>query len=154
MALSASKPPTTAREDAAVVELVRAGVAAEVIYAALWPTSPPFPLDTFREVVRAVEVAEATTAPPEELPQDLEDVVGDLLEARQKIMESIRSGGDVDSEGGFDAGAHTALVRNADVLLKYQSARQDRQAHLLNLRVAREKARIELLELYPQSKTN
>ena len=134
----------------AVLQLLRAGIAVDVIYATLWPdaTQRPVPYEAFAAVVQALEVADATTEPAEALPQDLEDVVDDLLIARRKIMQALESSGDVDAEGHFEAGPHMALVKNADTLLKYQMARQERQVHRLNLRVAREKARLELLDLY------
>ena len=133
-----------------VLQLLRAGVAPDVIYDTLWPNvaQRPVAYDAFLAVVQALEVADATQEPPEALPRDLEDVVDDLLVARRKIMQALESSGDVDDEGHFDAGPHMALVKNADTLLKYQTARQDRQVHRLNLRVARERARIEMLDLY------
>jgi hypothetical protein len=149
--MSASAHPSTHR-DADVAALVRAGVAADVIYAALWPGGPaaaPMPFDSFVAVVRALEVDAVTTTPTEQLPEDLEDIVGDLLLARRKIMEAIETTSP-DGDEGFDNSAHIALCKNADVVLKYQTARQERQVHLLNLRVAREKARLELLALHAE----
>lgn len=147
-------PQTPATSDALVLQLVRAGVAADVIYATLWPDPARRPVTyaDFAAIVQAIEVADATSAPAEELPQDLEDVVDDLLLARRKIMSALEQSGDVGEDGHFDAGPHMALVKNADTLLKYQAARQERQVHRLNLRVAREKARLELLDLYATSR--
>lgn len=148
--------PTTSQpsSDATVLDLVRAGVDVSTIYKTLWPVAPAMPLEAFAEVVKALEVADATSTPPELLPPDLEAVVDDLLVARQKIMTAIETSADVSEDGHFDAGAHIALCKNADVLLKYQSARQERQVHVLNLRVAREKQRLELLKLYDENKSN
>jgi hypothetical protein len=86
--------------------------------------------------------------PSESLPDDLEEVVGQLMESRVRIMETIRSGGDLDAEGNFNPKPHQILVKNAEAVLKFQSARQSRQEHLLNLRAAQERARIELGRLY------
>lgn len=136
--------------DASIIALVRAGVAPDAIYAALWPRSEapaPLPYDSFLSVVRALEIAEAVTTPSEDLPREVEAVVDDLLIARRQIMLAL-DGGSLTEEGHFDAGPHMALVKNADMVLKLHSARQDRQIHKLNLRVAQEKARLELLKLY------
>lgn len=143
-------PPTS--RDADIAALVRAGVAADVIYSALWPRGDaPMPFDSFVAVTRAIEIDAVTSPPPEALPIDLEDIVGDLLIARRKIMEAIETCNDVGEDGRFDNSSHVALCKNADVVLKYQEARQNRQVHLLNLRVAREKARLELLALHAEA---
>jgi len=134
--------------DQQILALSRAGVAPSVIYEALWPGSKPFPYEQLLSLIRTLEIADATAMPEETLPTDLEEVVGQLMESRVRIMEAIRSGGDLDAEGGFDATAHQALVKNAEAVLKFQSARQSRQEHLLNLRAAQERARIELGRLY------
>lgn len=148
-------PPRPAAQplhhDVVVLALLRSGHDVDAIYSTLWPQgNPELPRSTFRDVVRALEVADATATPPEDLPGDLEDAASDLITARVKIMQHITSGGDVDEDGGFDAGAHMALCKNAAELLKYQAARQERQAHKLNIRVAQERARIELLSLYDE----
>ena len=146
-------PSSQPSRDADVAALVRAGVAADVIYAALWPGGPaaaPMPFDSFVAVVRALEVEAVTATPSESLPEDLEDIVGDLLLARRKIMEAIETCNDVGEDGRFDSSSHMALCKNADVVLKFQGARQERQVHVLNMRVAREKARLELLALYAE----
>ncbi len=156
--MSASCNPSA--QDATVVALVRAGIAADVIYETLWPrpdgdaTPRPMPLDAFRALCQALEVADATATPPEELPPDLERIVDDLLVARKRIMNALAAECDLDEEGHFDNQAHTALCKNAEAVLKYQSARQDRQVHRLNLRVAAEKARLELLALYDEARKN
>lgn len=143
---------TTTRRDADVAALVRAGVAADVIYAALWPSgAAPMPFESFIAVTRAIEVDAVTSPPPEALTEEGEDVVADLLLARRKIMEAIEMSADVGEDGRFNAGAHMALCKNASEFLKYQEARQNRQVHLLNLRVAREKARLELLALHAET---
>lgn len=135
-------------KDQQILALSRAGVVPSVIYEALWPGTKPFPFEVMLSTLRTLEVADATKIPPEELPSDLEEVVGQLMESRVRIMETIRSGGDTDTNGDFDATAHKALVSNAEAVLKYQAARQSRQGHLLALRCAQEKARIELARLY------
>lgn len=152
MASQPPQPPTPLHHDVVVLALLRSGHDADVIHATLWPRAEeaPIPRTTFRDVVRALEIADATATPPEELPGDLEDAASDLIEARVKIMQHITCGGDVAEEGGFDAGAHMALCKNAAELLKYQAARQERQVHKLNIRVAQEKARIELQQLYDE----
>jgi len=137
--------------DALVVTLVRAGLEPRVVFDTIWPAQKPYPFETFLQVVRALEVADATTAPAEELPSDLEAVVDDLLEARGRIMAAIRNDADAREDGGFDAAAHVALCKNADAVLKYQAARQERQVHLLNLRASQERARIELHQLYDKA---
>lgn len=148
----ASAAPLTTPRDADVAALVRAGVAADVIYAALWPGgAAPMPFDSFVAVVRAIEVDAVTTTPPERLDDDGEDAMADLLTARRRIMKAIEDGGDVDGEGGFNPHAHQALCKNADAYLKYSQDRRERQVHLLNLRVAREKARLELLALHAEA---
>ena len=139
-------PPNT--NDQQILALSRAGVAPSVIYEALWPGAKPFPYEQLLSLIRTLEIADATAMPSESLPDDLVEVVGQLMESRVRIMEAIRSGGDLDAEGGFDATAHQALVKNAEAVLKFQSARQARQEHLLNLRAAQERARIELGRLY------
>lgn len=146
--------PVPTSRDGDVIALVRAGVDPAVIFATLWPSSPPYPFATFLDVVRALEIEEATKQPPEELSPDLENVVADLQEARLQIMTQLRSGGDVDAQGDFNPAVHMTLVKNAEALLKFQSARQDRQVHLLNLRVAQERARIELRALYAETVRN
>lgn len=149
-------PPRPAAQplhhDVVVLALLRSGHDVDAIYSTLWPRAEdaPIPRSTFRDVVRALEVADATATPSEDLPGDLEDAASDLITARVKIMQHITSGGDVDEDGDFDAGAHMALCKNAAELLKYQSARQERQIHKLNIRVAQERARIELLSLYDE----
>lgn len=147
---------TSAQQDLAVVALVRAGVEPDVIYTTLWPQEDnrPYPISTFRQVLRALEIADATTTPPEELPADLEAIVDDLLIARRSIMSALEAKCDVDADGNFDNQVHVALCKNAEAVLKYQSARQDRQVHKLNLRVAAERARLELLALYDEAKRN
>ena len=141
-------PPSThtqvPSEDQTVVALIRAGVDVATIHAALGIT---LPLDSFREVARALDAAAAVELPAEDLPSDLEDAAADLVDARAALMKAIRSGTDSD-DGGVDAQTHMALCKNADTLLKFQAARQDRQAHRLNVRVAQEKARAEILALY------
>lgn len=141
-------PMPHSTNDQQILALSRAGVAPSVIYEALWPGSKPFPYTQLLSLIRTLEIADATAMPEETLPTDLEEVVGQLMESRVRIMEAIRSGGDLDAEGGFDATAHQALVKNAEAVLKFQSARQSRQEHLLNLRAAQERARIELGRLY------
>lgn len=154
MSTSIHNTPTPTSRDGDVVALVRAGVDPAVIFSTLWPLSSPYPYATFLDVVRALEIEEATKQPPEELSPDLENVVADLQEARQQIMTQLRSGGDVDAQGDFNPAVHMTLVKNAEALLKFQSARQDRQVHLLNLRVAQERARIELRALYAEAVRN
>ena len=132
--------------DQRILALSRSGCSPQIIYAALWPEgNTHVPAHVFPDVVRALEAADATRLPEEELPRDLEDAVDDLLLARRSIMREIES--DTESEEGFNASAHMALCKNADVLLKYQAARQERQIHVLNVRTAQEKARIELLDM-------
>lgn len=147
---------TPTPHDLAVVTLLRTGLDVDTIYATLWPSeaSRPYPLDTFRQVARALDLADATATPPEELPPDLEAIVDDLLIARRQIMSALEAKCDVNDKGGFDNQAHVALVKNAEAVLKYQTARQDRQVHRLNLRVAAEKARLELMALYDEAKRN
>lgn len=140
--------PTPTTTDAQILALSRAGVAPSVIYEALWPGQKPFGLDVLITTIKTLEIADATAIPSETLPDDLEEVVGNLMESRVRIMETIRSGGDTDAAGGFDATAHQALVKNAEAVLKFQAARQTRQEHLLNLRTTQERARIELARLY------
>jgi len=142
-----TQPDTTALvADQRILALSRSGCSPQVIYAALWPEgNTHVPAHVFPDVVRALEAADATRVPEEELPRDLEDVVDDLLIARRHIMREIEAG--AESEAGFNAGAHMTLCKNADVLLKYQAARQERQIHTLNIRAAAEKARIELLDM-------
>ncbi len=148
------------QNDVAVVALVRAGLGADAIYETLWPrtegdTTPrPLPFETFRTVCQALEVADATATPPEELPKDLEAIVDDLLVARKRIMDALAAGCDLDESSAFDNQAHVALCKNAEAVLKYQNARQERQVHRLNLRVAAEKARLELLALYDEARKN
>ena len=148
--------PTPQQHDPLVLALLRAGHSPDEIYVLLWPQpdTRPVSLPAFRAMAQALDVAESTAEPAEQLTEDLEEVVDNLHVARRKIMQAIESNGDLDEMGGFDAGPHMALVRNADTLLKYQAARQDRQVHKLNLRVAREKARLELLNLYERGPTN
>lgn len=147
--------PTSLQQphDPLVLALLRAGHSPDEIYVLLWPKQEqrPVSLQAFRAMTQALDVADSTAEPPEQLAEDLEEVVDNLHVARRKIMQAIESNGDLDEMGGFDAGPHMALVKNADTLLKYQAARQDRQVHKLNLRVAREKARLELLKLYEGS---
>lgn len=139
----ASTPQSlTTPRDQDIVALVRAGVDVAVIHAAL---QSPLPLEAFREVARALDAAAAVELPPEDLPADLEDAAADLVDARAVIMKDIRAS---DEAGGVDAQTHRALCQNAETLLKYHAARQDRQAHRLNIRVAQEKARAEILALY------
>lgn len=145
--------PTSAAprdHDPLVLALLKAGHSPDDIFVMLWPKpeARPVTLIAFRAMAQALDVADATAEPAEQLTDDLEEVVDNLHVARRKIMQAIESGSDLDDEGGFNAGPHIALVKNADTLLKYQTARQDRQVHRLNLRVAREKARLELLKLY------
>lgn len=144
-------PVTPSRRDADVAALVRAGVAADVIYAALWPggaSAAPMTFDSFIVVVQALEVDAITATPPERLDEEGEYVVADLLISRRRIMKNITDGVDVDTEGNFDASVHNALCKNASEYVKYMESRQNRQVHLLNLRVAREKARLELMDLH------
>ena len=132
--------------DQRILALSRSGCSPQIIYAALWPEgNANVPAHVFPDVVRALEAADATRMPDEELPKDLEDAVDDLLVARRFIMRDIEAA--AESEEGFNAGAHMALCKNADVLLKYQAARQERQIHVLNVRTAQEKARIELMDM-------
>lgn len=139
-------PPSahTPDQDQTVVALLRAGVDVATIHTAL---KIALPFDAFREVARALDAAAAVELPPEDLPTDLEDAAADLIDARAALMKAIRSGTDSD-DGGVDSQTHMALCKNADTLLKFQSARQERQAHRLNLRVAQEKGRAEILALY------
>jgi len=138
--------PTT--NDQQILALSRAGVAPSVIYEALWPGAKPFPYAQLLSLIHTLEIADATAMPPESLPDDLEDVAAQLMESRVRIMEQIRSGVDIDEEGKFNPKAHEVLIKNAEAVLKFQSARQSRQEHLLNLRTAQERARIELARLY------
>ena len=156
MAATPTQPHTPQMHDSLVLALLRAGHSPDEIYVLLWPTpdTRPVSLPAFRAMAQALDVAESTAEPAEQLTEDLEEVVDNLHVARRKIMQAIESNGDLDEMGGFDAGPHMALVKNADTLLKYQAARQDRQVHKLNLRVAREKARLELLNLYERGPTN
>ena len=141
-------PPSThtpvPSEDQTVVALIRAGVDIATIHTALGIT---LPLDSFREVARALDAAAAVEIPTEDLPAVLEDAAADLVDARAVLMKAIRAGDGAD-DAGVDAQTHRALCQNAETLLKYQAARQDRQAHRLNIRVAQEKARAEILALY------
>lgn len=143
-AIATAAQPLALPSDGTVIDLLRGGCSPQQIYAALYPQGrSDLTPQAFADIARALDVAARCEVPAEQLPAILEAAEQDLLVARAAIVQAIDEGANED--GKFNAKPHEALCKNTDALLKCHAARQDRQVHQYNLRVARERARLQLL---------
>ena len=106
------------------------------IHAAIWPNgNASVSTSTLRTLLRTISAAQDVAEPSDELPDDVDQALKDLTEARNVVMEEIRvakgSGGAADGEeaGSSPIGWHRILVANVQAHVAVSTHRIALQKH-------------------------